>query len=176
MSYDLMVFEPSAAPREREQFESWYRTQTEWAEPHGYDNPSVTSSALRKWYEAITQTYPNMNSPELGDEDFTTSSPSDYSIGTNVIYAAFAWTEADNAYALMRQLAVEHGVGFYDVSDDQGNQEIYFPGDQLREPSNGQWRQVAADFRSGDVSKYIPQDFAQDEPRKRRWFDFFRRK
>jgi hypothetical protein len=148
MSYDLMVFEASAAPRDRDQFEQWYAAQTEWTEPHGYDDPNVASPTLRKWYEAITKTYPNMNSPDLTDEDFDTALPSDYSIGTNVIYAAFAWTEAENAYPLVRQLAAEHGVGFYDVSDDQDGQEIYFPGDELRPPSNGKWRQVAADFRS----------------------------
>ena len=176
MSYDLMVFEASAAPRDRERFEQWYRKQTEWTEHHNYDDPSVSSPALRNWYDAITQAFPNMNSPELSDEDFDTSRPSDYSVGTNVIYAAFAWTEAENAYSLARRLAVENAVGFYDVSDDQGGQEIYFPGDELRPPSNGQWRQVAADFRSGDVNKYIPGDFPQEAPPKRSWFDIFRRK
>lgn len=175
MSYDLMVFEASAAPRGRAEFEVWYSAQTEWTEPHDYSDPNVTSPALRKWYEAITQTFPNMNSSELAEEDFDSAHPSDYSIGKNVIYVAFAWTQAENAYSLVRQLAVECAVGFYDVSDDQGGQEIYFPGDELRPASNGQWRQVAADFRTGDVGKYIPNDFPQDEPPKRRWFDFLRR-
>jgi hypothetical protein len=34
MSYDLMVFDPAAAPRERDDFLRWYDAQTEWTEGH----------------------------------------------------------------------------------------------------------------------------------------------
>ena len=47
MSYDLMVFDPAAAPREREEFMQWYDAQTEWAEDHECDDPAVTTPALR---------------------------------------------------------------------------------------------------------------------------------
>ncbi|MGH9353867.1 MAG: hypothetical protein ACRD2G_17180 [Terriglobia bacterium] len=42
MSYDLMVFGPTVAPRERDAFMAWYHVQTAWGEPHGYDDPKVT--------------------------------------------------------------------------------------------------------------------------------------
>ena len=45
----------------------------------------------------------------------------DYSIGYNVIYAAFSWSVADEAYELMRSLAQKHKVGFFDVSGDDGD-------------------------------------------------------
>lgn len=33
MSYDLMVFEKTKAPKTRKEFLEWYEKQTEWGEP-----------------------------------------------------------------------------------------------------------------------------------------------
>lgn len=44
-----------------------------------------------------------------------------YCIGRDVIYVAFAWSVADEAYKLMRSLAQKHNVGFFDVSTDNGD-------------------------------------------------------
>lgn len=150
MSYDLAVFEPSSAPRGRAAFLEWYGGQTRWEEPHGYCNPAVASPNLRRWYEAMVAEFPNMNGPDVSDDDFS-SRHSDYSIGTNFIYASFAWSEAEDAYEVTRGLSVAHGVGFYDVSGDDGDGEIYFPGDELRPPSQGGWRRIAAEFRAHRV-------------------------
>jgi hypothetical protein len=146
MSYDLMVFEPSAAPRDRGDFLAWYGQQTEWSEPHSYSDTNVTSPNLRKWYEAITREFPDLNGPGVRDDEIS-DRHSEYSIGTNVIYASISWTEAEDAYDLVRRFAVEHTVGFYDASGDEGDGEIYFPGDTLRPPSVGTWRQIAAESR-----------------------------
>ena len=137
MSYDLMVFEPSAAPRDRDDFNAWFRAQTEWTEPHGYNDPDVTSPALRNWYHAMVREFPNMQDPNISDDDIT-DRMTDYSIGTQVIYAAFQWSAADDAYDAVRRLAVEYEVGFYDVSGDAGDGEIHFPGDPLRPKSTGE--------------------------------------
>lgn len=147
MSYDLLVFDPASAPREREAFRNWFRAQAEWAEEHQYDDPEVTTPALRGWYEAIRQVYPNMNGKDRADED-QLDRAADYSIGSAMIYATFPWSLAEDVYPIFRRLAVEHQVGFYDVSGDEGDGEIYFPGDMLREPSQGAWRSVAAEFRA----------------------------
>ena len=40
----------------------------------------------------------------------------DYSIGKNLIYAGFAWSQAETAYNTMLMLAPKHDVGFFDVS------------------------------------------------------------
>ena len=40
----------------------------------------------------------------------------DYSIGKNLIYAGFVWTQAEAAYNTMLMLALKHDVGFFDVS------------------------------------------------------------
>ena len=129
MSYDLMVFDPAAAPREREEFMQWYDVQTEWAEDHEYDDPAVTTPALRAWFLEMIETFPAMNGPYGGDEDdddyFDNPHVSDYCIGKSVIYTAFAWSVADEAYETVCTLAAKHGVGFFDVSSDDA--EIRFP-------------------------------------------------
>lgn len=47
MSYDMMVFEASAAPREAAAFIAWFEKQTQWNERHEYDDPAVSSAALQ---------------------------------------------------------------------------------------------------------------------------------
>jgi hypothetical protein len=44
MSYDLMVFEPEAAPKEHDRFLEWYGVQTKWSEGHSYGDPAITSA------------------------------------------------------------------------------------------------------------------------------------
>ena len=171
MSYDLLAFESTAAPRERSAFRAWWTEQSQWTESHGYADPTVSSPSLRQWYAEITQTYPNMNGPDVNDDEVS-DRHTDYSIGTVVIYGAFAWSEAEEVYPLFRSLAVKHGVGFYDVSGDEGDGEIHFPGDDLQPPSSGKWREISAHFRAGTVQQLL-------EPApslKRSWRDLFRRK
>ena len=49
----------------------------------------------------------------------------DYSLGRSVIYCGFAWSEAEAAHKVVKELAVKHGVGYFDVSAGDG--EILFP-------------------------------------------------
>jgi hypothetical protein len=126
MSYDLMVFEPAAAPRERGDFIDWYERQTEWSEGHSYDDPTVSSPKLRAWFMEMMEQFPPMNGP-LSRRDlpqWSDATITDYSVGKNVIYAAFAGSVGEKAYALMFELAQKHGVGFYDVS---GDGEVWLP-------------------------------------------------
>ncbi|WP_311269827.1 hypothetical protein [Sphingobium sp. WCS2017Hpa-17] len=120
MSYDLMVFEPSHAPKTRAEFMAWYDEQVRWAEPHGYDDPALTTDGLRAWYADMTQTFPNIHDPAVTDDDVENPRMTDYSIGNSVIYAAFRWSQADEAYHAVRQLALKHEIGFFDASGDEG--------------------------------------------------------
>lgn len=145
-----MVFDPQDAPRDRARFMAWYDRTTEWSEGHSYDDPAQTTPDLRAWYGDIRKTFPNLNGPGApSDADFDKVGDklTDYSIGHHAIYASFRWSEAEEAYPLVRMLAVSHKVGFYDASGDEGDGEIYFPGDQLRPPSDGGWRAIARDFK-----------------------------
>lgn len=134
MSYDLMVFEKTAAPENRNDFMKWYEAQTKWGEDHEYDDPAVTSDSLRNWFMTIIKKFPQMNGPYAPDEEAFDEMEddayvSDYSIGKDVIYAAFSWSLAEEAFETVKKLAMEHGVGFFDVSSNEG--EIIFPDGKL---------------------------------------------
>jgi hypothetical protein len=115
-----MVFAVEAAPSEREAFLEWYDGQTEWEEDHGYDDPAVSEANLQSWFKEMIESYPAMNGPysseDLPEDDAVVT---DYSIGRSVIYAAFAWSKAEEAYEAVFRLAGKHGVGFFDASSDE---------------------------------------------------------
>lgn len=62
---------------------------------------------------------------EAMEEAGTDNRLTDYSLGSAVIYAAFAYSVAEEAYTTMQKLAIKYKVGFFDVSSDDG--EIIFP-------------------------------------------------
>lgn len=132
MSYDLMVFRKEAAPKTRTDFMKWYEEQTEWTEEHSYDDPANTSTELRNWFMEMIQTFPAMNGP-FASEDDENPKVSDYSVGKDVIYVAFAWSLAEQAFNKMLELAEKHGVGFFDVSSDNGD---------LLLPENGKFESI----------------------------------
>jgi hypothetical protein len=115
MSYDLMVFSQEAAPKTKAEFMAWYDTQTEWAEDHTYDDPTVTTPELRAWLMEMEQTFPDMNGPNATD-NHSSDYETDYCIGRVVIYAGFSWSLTEKAYETAHRLAQKHQVGFYDPS------------------------------------------------------------
>jgi hypothetical protein len=125
MSFDLMVFDAHAVPRNREEFRLWYREQTRWRAPHSYGDPAVATPAFRAWFIDMIPTFPAMNGPyavkEWPDGAFIT----DYAIGRLAIYAAFAWSKAKPARDLTFQLAMKHQLGFHYVSSAEG--EVFLP-------------------------------------------------
>ncbi|MBD3747716.1 MAG: hypothetical protein IE932_16060 [Sphingopyxis terrae] len=130
MSYDLMVFDPAVAPRDRAGFMSWYGELTAWGEEHSYDDVSITTDSLRRWYTEMLTTFPAMNGPDAADRPY--DSPiwddphlTDYSIARHAIYCAFSWSVGEKAFSAVTRLAAKHGVGFFDVSADAG--KIHFP-------------------------------------------------
>ena len=154
MSYDLLVFEPTVAPRDREAFYAWYKAFMESQDDETAYDLSTTSAKLQTWYHAMIADWPDMQ--KVSDDEIDSPRITGYSFAEHAIYLDFRWSEAEDAYDAVRKSAEEQGIGFYDVSGDEGDGEIYFPDGQLAPPSQGGWRDVAADFRSGDISKYIP--------------------
>ena len=90
MSYDMMVFEASVAPREAAAFIAWFEKQAQWGESHEYDDPAVSSPALQAWFAEMAQEFPPMNGP-LSNDDDDRAEVTEYSIGRHVIYGAFAY-------------------------------------------------------------------------------------
>ena len=122
MSYDLSMFEPAATPRTEDEFFEWWEDQAKWGEEHSYDDPVVSSPALQNWFAEAREFFPPMNGPlALSDEEFDELSAeeearvTDYSIGRDVIYAAFAWSVAEDARKTALALAVKHKVGFFNT-------------------------------------------------------------
>lgn len=110
MIYDLMVFAPEAAPaRKRGPFLDWYDQQTEWEEDHSYDDPAVSTPALRAFYNELVPDFPPSDDDESG---------TDYTIGKSLIYITFAWDKVDQAHEAVFRLAGKHALGFFDASSD----------------------------------------------------------
>ena len=121
MSFDLVVFEPYAAPTSNsEEFLSWYDEQTKWTEDHDYDDPAVCSETLRLWLSDLTPEFPGMNGPLASGLDEDHPILADYCIGKNIIYVSFSWSSADAALNRVYLLAKKHRLGFFDVSAESG--------------------------------------------------------
>ena len=134
MSYDLMVFDVQAAPSDAAAFLKWYEKQAEWAEDHSYDDSSVSAPALQAWFLEMIQEFPAMNGPHASDDDVDDPKVTDYCVGRSVIYAGFAWSQAEAAYRAMTSLAQKHRLGFFDASGDGA---IWVPeGDDYRQMPN----------------------------------------
>ena len=118
-----MVFEAAMAPSDCAAFMQWYDEQTAWSEPHGYEDPQVTTPALRRWYDAMRVTFPAMNGPDAtSDEDDPRITG--YTIGTAVIYVDFRWNVAEEAYSTSLAKAREGRLGFFDAS---GSGDVWLP-------------------------------------------------
>jgi len=73
----------------------------------------------------IVQVFPSMDVDdetfEAMEEEGTDNRLTEYSIGRHIIYAAFAWSVAEEAYETVRALAAKHQIGFFDVSGSAGD-------------------------------------------------------
>lgn len=128
MSYDLMVFEPSAVPATHDAFLEWYERQTKWTEDHGYNDPSLASEHLRAWFQEIVQIFPPMDAvPAEATPHSEGDSSSDYAIGSDFIYASFAWSKAESAYMTVARLAEKYELGLFNASSS--GEEVWVPED-----------------------------------------------
>lgn len=122
MSYDVMVFDPAAAPVEREAFLAWYGKVMDAEDYLDHRDAAETSPALQAWFHDLRRDYPAMNGPQAaseavnGDDDRLT----DYLIGPAAIYAEFRWSQAETALQRVLQTARAHGVGVYCCSERDG--------------------------------------------------------
>ncbi|MCQ1957547.1 hypothetical protein NNX39_13680 [Arthrobacter sp. zg-Y826] len=114
MTYDILAFDPDSVTDA--DFPAWWDGQSSWSENHSYDDASVATRALRAFYNELISTFPPMNGPdsptneEIEDDPDLEDRLTDYSIGTAVVYAAFAWSQDSKARALFTSLAEKHGV------------------------------------------------------------------
>ncbi|NRD79727.1 hypothetical protein HPT25_20425 [Bacillus sp. BRMEA1] len=131
MSYYLMVFEKTKAPKTKKEFMAWYENLTSWSEDVDYNEISHAATLLQNWFKESIKTFPTMNGSfapsddEINDNLELEERLTDYCIASNAIYMAFAWSVAEEAYEHVRKLAIKHDVGFFNVSSVHG--EIILP-------------------------------------------------
>lgn len=119
MSYDLMVFEQTKAPTVYEEFLNWMSQQTEWSEDRDYHSIEGTSEQLVSWLMDMKKTFPPLNgafrpsNEEIGTDQNMENHLTDYTIGTDLVYASFGYSVAEEADRLVPEYAKKHGVGFY---------------------------------------------------------------
>jgi hypothetical protein len=123
MSYDILVFDPAHAPKEREAFLQWWDAQAEWSEPHRYNDPAFTTPSLRAWFMDMIERFPALNGPYAGSRD---QRRADYCIGYHVIYVAIS-SDKQATHERAHELAGKHRLGFFEASSSDG--EIWLPGD-----------------------------------------------
>jgi hypothetical protein len=124
MTYDILAFDPSATTNA--EFDAWWGAESAWGEDHEYEDPAVTTPALRAFYQELIQTFQPLNGPDAPDEEDIEANPeletllTDYSIGSRLVYAAFSWSVAEAARALFANVARKPGVAVAFVSDGWG--------------------------------------------------------
>jgi hypothetical protein len=127
VSYDLAVFDPNAAPLERNEFIEWFHQRTEWEDDLDYNNPENGTAPMQSWFRDMIVSFPPLNGPfskeELPEDESTLA---DYSLDKALVYVAFAWSKADEAYAKCFELAQRHRLGFFNVSSNTS--DVWLPG------------------------------------------------
>ena len=124
MSYDLMAFEISKAPKDKEEFLKWYDKQAEWEEEHDYDDINVSSEKLQNFYKEMIKTFLPMNGEECPSDEEIENNPeledylTDYCIGYDVIYIALSKLSSFKSFSLIKKLAIPqspHIISFFSV-------------------------------------------------------------
>jgi hypothetical protein len=115
MSFNLMVFDQSAAPREQKAFDVWSAEQLVWLPDRSYKDVSLASPALRQWFIEIIRKYPAHNSPEANAQE---SSPYivDYLFKENIIYMDMSWDIAEQARKDVFFMTELFALGLFDFS------------------------------------------------------------
>lgn len=132
MSYDIMVFEDSRAPRTKEEFLAWYDKQTEWGEGHSYSDVSVASPALQAFFKDLLKEYVALEdldeNEEIEEDEEDAKYIRTYSIGRDMIYLGFSYGNAVEISEDIEDLASKHGVGVFLCS---GSGEVIFANGEI---------------------------------------------
>lgn len=110
MSYDILVFDPTAAPVGRDDLRVWL---DEGARAQG-PSPIVDRAVelLQQFYRPLSEAPDQLVE---GGGHFA-----DYGVEGAVLYLSVPWFDAEDVTAVVHRLAAEHGWGFEDVSTTDG--------------------------------------------------------
>jgi len=124
MSYDLIVFDPEAPPRDREEFMGWIGETMESLDSGESDDPAIATPLLQTWFHEMILEFPPLNGPLAVPLD-SHPTVADYFISPSLICVNFQWPHAEKAAAATFRVAEKHGVGLYNASGD--DDYIWFP-------------------------------------------------
>lgn len=131
MSYDIVVFVADANLKRSSDFIKWYEVQAAQVDDKFYDDGSIANISLQRWFEEMRLLFPPMNGSHTIDiSTIDESTLADYEIRELLIYAAFAWSQADLAFQYCFQLAEKCALGMFNVSSDKA--EIWVPNKQSK--------------------------------------------
>ncbi len=124
MSFYLVAFDNTRVSNDKVAFNSWFEETVKWEAELDYDTPqNLINNQLKLFFHALIQEYPPMNGELAPSDEDIDNNPdlevkmTDYSIGTDIIYAAFAWSQSDAAYECFKRLAKKYAIGFYNCSN-----------------------------------------------------------
>ena len=158
MSYDVLVLDKHKRFKTSDEFLAWYDQVTKWDEDIDYNDYRHATPSLQSWFLEMKDIVRPMNgefAPPDDEFDCGDYKEADYTIGKDHIYVAFAWSDAERVYPLVKELAKKHDVAFFDVS---GSGDLIYPdGTILNIPPKPQ-DDLETDFMKGFAEKVKKQD------------------
>jgi hypothetical protein len=118
MSYDLVVFEPGAAPADRNGFLAWYTEAAQLGLGDGRlaCNSDATAPILQAWYRDMIKAFPALIGPDApAVREMDDDRIAEYRFGPNAIFASFQWEASRKVQLQALRLARSHGVGLFDA-------------------------------------------------------------
>ena len=166
MSWDILVLDKHKRFKTGDEFLGWYYQVMKWDEDIDYNDYRHATPSLQSWFLEMKDIARPMNgefAPPDDEIDSGDYKEADYSIARDCIYVAFAWSDAESVYPLVKELAQKHDVAFFDVS---GNGEVIYPDGTVLIPSESQ-EDVETDFIK-KILQPSKEDF-EKERKRRHW-------
>lgn len=175
MSYDVLVLDKHKRFKTGEEFLKWYDQVTEWQEDIDYNDYRHATPSLQSWFLEMKDIARPMNgefAPPDDEFDSGDYKEADYGIARECIYAAFAWSDAERVYPLIKELAKKYDVAYYDVS---GSGDVIYPdGTVLKTMSSRPQEDIETDFMKDFAQKVVlssqpsREDFEKERKRRNR--------
>ena len=127
MSYDVLVLDKHKRFKTGDEFLTWYNQVTKWDVDIDYNDYRLATPSLQSWLLEMKDIVRPMNgefAPPDDEFDCGNYKEADYTIEKKYIYVAFAWSDAERVYSLVKELAKKHDVAFFDVS---GSGDLIYP-------------------------------------------------
>ena len=116
MSYDLVVFEPDAAPADRNGFRTWYTEAAHLGDGKLAGNPTAPAPVLQAWYRDMIKAFPALIGPDApAFREIDDERSAEYRFGPTAIFASFQWEASRKVQLQALRLARSHGVGLFDA-------------------------------------------------------------